>query len=111
LTKRLDTPEDDWTRTKRRRIAVKQGWKCYWCGFPMTLAHNDDWQVSLDEIVPRHMGGVAKPGNVVAAHRKCNEARHPEMNKRKASDPSLVATSGETSSGSPFDILKKRKHD
>jgi hypothetical protein len=73
----------------------------------MTTDHNTDEQVSLDEIVPRHMGGVAKAGNVVAAHRKCNVERHPEMNKRKASEPLLVATTGETETESPFAILRR----
>jgi hypothetical protein len=107
---RLRTPEDHaGLKTLRRRLAIKQGWKCHWCGLPMTLDHNTDWQVSLDEIVPRHMGGAPRHGNVVAAHRKCNGGRHPEIERRKASEPLLVATTGETETESPFAILRRLK--
>jgi hypothetical protein len=103
--RRLRTPEDAWIKTKRLRVADQQGWLCHWCGLLMNQEPGDPMQVSLDEIVPRHAGGVARPGNYVAAHRKCNEERHPELNKRKQTEPLLVATTGETAT-SPFEILK-----
>ena len=100
------TPDDDWIKVKRRRVAEKQGGLCHWCGQPMNDVPNDPMQVSLDELVPRHMGGKPRAGNYVAAHRKCNSDRHPEMNRRKASEPLLAATTGETETESPFAILK-----
>lgn len=107
MTKTGRTPEDNWTKAKRRRIAEKQGWKCYWCGIPMCTIPNCPLQVSLDEIKPRHNGGVARHGNYVAACRKCNSERHPELNRRKHSEPLLVATTGETETLSPFAVLKR----
>jgi len=103
---RARTPDDNWAKVKRRRMAERQGWLCHWCGLPMNEVPNDLMQVSLDEIVPRHMGGVARHGNYVAAHRKCNSDRHPEMNRRKKTEPLLAATTGETETESPFAILK-----
>ena len=87
-------------------MAEQQNWLCHWCGLLMNEIHNDLMQVSLDEVVPRHMGGVARHGNYVAAHRKCNGDRHPEMNTRKKTEPLLAATTGETETNSPFAILK-----
>jgi hypothetical protein len=106
---RLSTPEDNWVKAKRLRAADRQGWLCHWCGVLMTTVKNSPMEVTIDEIVPKHMGGVAKPGNFVAAHRRCNESRHPEMEKRKASEPLLVATTGETETESPFAILRRLK--
>lgn len=106
MSRRDRTPEDNWVKVKRRRMAEQQGWLCHWCGLLMNEIHNDPMQVSLDEIVPRHMGGVARHGNYVAAHRKCNGDRHPEMNTRKKTEPLLAATTGETETNSPFAILK-----
>jgi len=103
----MRTPEDNWLKAKRTRAAEKQGWLCHWCGRPMTTDPNTDLQVSLDHLTPKHNGGVTRPGDYVAAHRKCNSDRHPEMNRRKASEPVLVATTGETDTESPFAILKR----
>jgi hypothetical protein len=106
MSRRVRTPEDNWVKAKRRRMAARQNWLCHWCGLIMNEIHNDPMQVSLDEIVPRHMGGVARHGNYVAAHRRCNDTRHPEMNTRKKDETLLVATTGETETKSPFAILK-----
>lgn len=107
MANHLPTPEDRWVKAKRRRAAARQGWRCHWCGEPMNQIPNDPLQVSIDEIVPKHNGGVTRPGNYVAAHRSCNEGRHPELNQRKASEPALVASSGEPDTPSPFAVLKK----
>jgi len=108
MSRQLRTPEDAWVKAKRRRAAIRQGWKCHWCGEKMNQIPNDPLQVSLDELVPRHNGGVAKAGNYVAAHRKCNAERHPELMKRKQTEPGLVLTIGEDTVESPFAILKDK---
>lgn len=107
MSRRARTPDDNWLKVKRRRAAEKQGWLCHWCGLPMNEIPNDPMQVSLDELVPQHNGGVARHGNYVAAHRKCNSSRHPEMDRRKKIEPLLVATTGETETESPFVVLER----
>jgi hypothetical protein len=106
MSRRILTPDDVGIKVKRRRIAEQQNWQCHWCGLPMNEIWNDPMQVSLDELNPRHNGGAPRHGNFVAAHRKCNSERHPELNRRKWSEPKLVATTGETETESPFAILK-----
>ena len=108
MSRRVRTPEDSWIKAKRRRMAAQQNWLCHWCGLLMNEIPDDPMQVSLDEIVPRHMGGVARHGNYVAAHRRCNDTRHPEMNQRKKAESPLVATTGETETESPFAVLLGR---
>lgn len=108
MSNQLPTPEDNWIKAKRRRVAEQQGWLCHWCGEPMNEIVNDPLQVSLDHLIPKHNGGVTRPGEYVAAHRKCNDTRHPELNRRPATEPALVATTGETATESPFSVLKGR---
>jgi HNH endonuclease len=92
-------------KVARTRAACRQNWRCHWCGLAMCTEPNCPWQVSLDHVVPKHAGGEDRPDNYVAAHRKCNAERHPELNRRPHSEPVLVATTGETAR-SPFEILK-----
>lgn len=106
MTHKGRTPEDIGLKAKRRRIAAEQDWLCRWCGLPMNEIPNDPMQVSLDELNPKHNGGVARHGNFVAAHRKCNSERHPELNRRKHTEPLLVATVGKSEVESPFAVLK-----
>lgn len=105
MSRQTTTLDDAWTKVKRRRVATAQNWNCYWCGFPMCEVKGCGLYVSLDHLVPRHNGGLTRPGNYVAAHIKCNADRHPELNRRKHSEPALVATTGETKTESPFAIL------
>ena len=98
--------DEGWLKTKRRRAAARQGGLCYWCHLPMNEEPNSPLQVSLDHLVPKHDGGTSRAGNCVAAHRKCNSERHPEMNHRKRTGTALIATTGETAATSPFAVLK-----
>jgi hypothetical protein len=69
-------------RVARNKRYKKQGGLCYWCHEPMIeQTSNDPMSCSGDEIIPLHAGGKIRPGNVVAAHSKCNSERHPEMNR------------------------------
>ena len=59
--------------------------------------------------IPVIMGGKTVNGNIVAACRECNNSRHPENNRSPDTGERYVASTGETNSGSPFDVLKQRK--
>jgi len=102
------TPEDNWLRAKRLRQAEKQGWRCHWCGLPMNQIHNDPMQASIEHLTPKHLGGVTRPGTYVVAHAKCNGTRHPELDRRKATEPDLVLSTGEFETPSPFAVLKDK---
>jgi 5-methylcytosine-specific restriction endonuclease McrA len=95
-----------WTRTTRRIIADRQGWLCHWCGVPMSSTPNCPRQVTLDHLTPKYAGGKDRIDNTVAACRTCNSERHPEMNRRKAEEPLLVAVVGDPEPQSPFAVLK-----
>lgn len=58
-----------------RRAGNRQG-GCYWCGLPMARVDPlaGDYR-TREHLVPRSRGGSALPGNIVAAHRACNERR------------------------------------
>jgi 5-methylcytosine-specific restriction endonuclease McrA len=105
IGRNMRTPEDNWLKAKRRRAAARQNWRCHWCGLPMNEIPNDPFQVSLEHLVPRYCGGVTRPGTYVAAHRKCNSERHPELNRGKATGSAIVATTGEFETPSPFAVL------
>jgi 5-methylcytosine-specific restriction endonuclease McrA len=94
-------------RTLRDRAYSNQGGKCYWCGEPMTLTidQTDPHMLTGDHLVPYHNGGTTKPGNVVAACSKCNNERHPELNRSKKTDPQIY-THGDDRLRSPFEVLK-----
>lgn len=68
------------TRKMRNRAADRQGWRCWWCGFPMvdqpSGVGTDQMGVSADHWpVKKADGGKLTEGNVVAAHARCNSTR------------------------------------
>jgi hypothetical protein len=65
---------------------------------------------TADHLVPQYAGGKTTAGNIVAACRACNSTRNaPETNRRRASEPGLVASVGDDAPRSPFEeILKIR---
>jgi 5-methylcytosine-specific restriction endonuclease McrA len=85
---------------------------CYWCGEPMVtdVEPTHPKLCTADHLVPRYAGGQAVAGNIVAACQACNNARNgPETNRRRASEPGLVASVGDDAPHSPFEeILKIR---
>lgn len=62
------------SRSFRRTVSRQSG--CYWCGLPMGKADPlaGDYR-TREHLVPRSRGGTLLPGNIVAAHRACNERR------------------------------------
>ncbi|MGQ9365717.1 HNH endonuclease [Azospirillum sp. ST 5-10] len=48
---------------------VAQGGRCFYCGEPVGR------QATFDHLIPQAYGGVDSPGNVVLAHRRCNQKK------------------------------------
>jgi 5-methylcytosine-specific restriction endonuclease McrA len=94
-------------RALRAQAARDQKFLCYWCGEEMRTDVDDNHPraVSGDHKIPKHNGGKTIPGNIVAAHRECNERRHPELNMTK--EPRRLSA-GDDTPRSPFEILRGR---
>lgn len=84
-TFRVRYGEKEWSHQKRHALRVhlrnqaydRQGGLCYWCKTPMLrkakkkLPHS----VTLEHLIPEHMGGPDTPENCVAACSQCNNER------------------------------------
>lgn len=64
-------------KAKARELRKKQWWKsqvdrgiCYYCGEKVTPA-----EITMDHVVPIIRGGKSTKGNIVAACKKCNNAK------------------------------------
>lgn len=57
------TPDD------ARLLDVIQGGRCFYCGEPVGA------KATFDHVVPRAYGGTDDPGNIVLAHRRCNQLK------------------------------------
>jgi hypothetical protein len=69
----------------REVAAVRQQWRCYYCGFPMggpkspydcLLDQCEHLAVTAEHLIARQDGGSNQPSNIAAAHRLCNQRRH-----------------------------------
>jgi 5-methylcytosine-specific restriction enzyme A len=91
----------------RWRAYRAQGGLCYWCQQPMlpNAEINDPRALTADHLVPRYAGGQTKPGNIVAACRRCNSERNAEVNMPRRDERVLQA--GDNTPSSPFARLKK----
>jgi len=62
---------------KRRRWATarskEQGGACYWCGKPFLA--RPGLELTADHLIPLSRNGEDHFENIVAAHRRCNEAK------------------------------------
>ena len=69
----------DVNRALRYEIFERDGWKCYWCGSkvypPSRTNRRSHYVVSLEHLVPVHLGGDNDPSNLTTAGRRCNNAR------------------------------------
>jgi 5-methylcytosine-specific restriction endonuclease McrA len=70
------------------------------------VPQNDPRYLTGDHLVAKHAGGKTVAGNIVAACRKCNNERHPELNKTREQ---RRLSSGEDVLRSPFEVLKGRR--
>ena len=57
-------------REIRRRLLSRDGYRCFWCGAPLTI-HDS----SVDHIIPRSFGGTWWHGNLVLSCKPCNIER------------------------------------
>lgn len=91
----------------RRRAYHDQNKLCYWCRQEMSWPpSNDPSSATADHLIPLHNGGKTKPGNIVASCRKCNNGRHPYLNKDKLTNDNMKATAGDDTAVSPFEVLR-----
>lgn len=84
-------------KTLRVHAFHAQAGRCFYCGLPMWLSSPDElglkprkarsFQCSAEHLVAQQDGGKDIPGNVVAAHIRCNQGRH----KRPTPAPSPEA--------------------
>lgn len=57
------------TREDYQLMTIAQGGRCFHCGEPVGAKATDD------HLIPRAYGGADVPGNVVLAHRRCNQLK------------------------------------
>jgi len=57
------TPED------AKLMDVLQGGCCFYCGGPVGA------KATFDHLIPQAYGGTDDPGNIVLAHRRCNQMK------------------------------------
>jgi 5-methylcytosine-specific restriction endonuclease McrA len=93
----------------RLRAYWAQSGKCWWCKelLHRTSDASDPLQLTADHLIPLHAGGKTAPGNIVAACRKCNSGRHPELNKKPLRLHDKVKMWGDPKTYSPFEVLRK----
>lgn len=96
-----------WTLERLRdRAYYAQAGRCYWCHQTMTpVGGNNPLSLTADHLIPRYAGGRTRPGNIVAACRKCNSSRQKETNKPRKTE--AVFSAGDPRPLSPFARLKK----
>ena len=61
---------DEW-----RRVVEGQNFICHLCGYETILDLKSPLRLSLDHIIPMSRGGENVMGNVLPAHRRCNQSR------------------------------------
>lgn len=106
MSKLVGSKERRAMRSLREKAVRDQKGLCYWCKEPMTRIPNDPRSVSAEHIKPAHSGGQTINWNIVAACRKCNSERHPELNQ---SGGGLYAKAEDGRHRSPFECLALTK--
>lgn len=64
----------------RNSLLALHGDVCAWCGRPLA---ND---CTIDHVLPKWAGGGHDIGNLVLAHRTCNQGREPHYHSRAGKD-------------------------
>ena len=107
MAKKKVSRHEAWLLKALRNKAIKrQNNLCHWCKLEMEAPGNTQMSASAEHLIPTHAGGQTIPSNIVAAHRKCNQERHPELNHSGGG----IYASTEDNKSSPFAILKKLLH-
>lgn len=60
-------------KVKRLAIYLRDGFTCVYC--QRDLHQADPFEVTLDHLLPRSLGGTHEPTNLVTACRSCNSSR------------------------------------
>lgn len=93
-------------RILRNAAFKKQRGLCWWCKEPMIRGGDprDERALTGEHLIRRVDGGKTRPGNIVAACRKCNNERHVDRDREQAKGSSTY-TCGDDRAYSPFEIL------
>lgn len=64
---------------RRKRLWVRDGKKCHWCGCPTRMIEQQYRdQATVDHIIPTYKGGSNDDSNMVSACHVCNQRRNKE---------------------------------
>ncbi len=63
---------------------IGQGGRCFYCDHPLGA------KATFDHVIPQAYGGVDAPGNVVLAHRRCNQIKGDRLPTAEEVDRLLV---------------------
>jgi 5-methylcytosine-specific restriction endonuclease McrA len=102
MKRRKKVPQYHNLRDLRARAYRAQDSLCYWCKRLMT-----DDEVTGDHLTPLYAGGKTEPGNIVAACPQCNSSRNSETNRLPKGESPVVATIGNDTVYSPFELLRR----
>jgi len=79
MSRRSKTPQlrGNMRKCKLRKLLALYGDVCAWCGRKL------DGDVTLDHVLAKHFGGGHDLGNLVLAHRVCNQARESHYRRKE----------------------------
>ncbi len=96
--------------TRRERIAMEGGMRCYYCRCGLTMAQGCVNSATVDHMQPKCRGGTSRRSNLVAACHGCNQrksnmsageylavfggrppSRHPEKDARREARQAAIA--------------------
>lgn len=65
------------------KIAARDGWSCWICTKPLTLADKRPNDCTIDHVEPHRLDGPGALHNLRLAHRKCNQRRNARKDPTK----------------------------
>lgn len=70
-------------RRQVKRMRVRLGENCHWCGKPMVFRghpnYGGEMSATIEHVIPLSRGGLDNDNNRVLAHAKCNHERGSDM--------------------------------
>lgn len=63
------------TAEEWKYVVESRNFICHLCGEKASLDLGSPWRLSLDHVIPMSRGGGNVVGNVLPAHRRCNQSR------------------------------------
>jgi HNH endonuclease len=67
--------ESTLTAEEWKFVVERENFICHLCGSKTSLDLKSPWRLSLDHVLPIAKGGSNTVGNVLPAHRRCNQSR------------------------------------